>query len=72
MSELLNMFLPAVLRNDKSSLDKTLIALIPQQYHGHLEDDNYYLRTMNVLDHISGMTDAYATELYRKLKGIDI
>ncbi|WP_235298303.1 dGTP triphosphohydrolase [Portibacter marinus] len=72
MSELLSIYLPAVLRETKSHLDKTIVALIPGQYHLHLNSDDYYLRTMNVLDHISGMTDAYATELYRKLKGIEI
>jgi dGTPase len=72
MSELLGIFLPAVLRNQKSSLDKTIIALIPKQFQKDIKSDRSYLRTMNVLDHISGMTDAYATELYRKLKGIEI
>lgn len=72
MSELLGIFLPSVLRDRKSSLDKTIIALIPKQFQKDIQDERPYLRTMNVLDHISSMTDAYATELYRKLKGIDI
>ncbi|GLR15939.1 dehydrogenase [Portibacter lacus] len=72
MSELLNIFLPAVLKSNRSSLDKTIIALIPKQFQNHINDQNLYLRTMNVLDHISGMTDAYAMEMYRKLKGIEI
>lgn len=72
MSELLSIFLPAVLRKSRSSLDKTIIALIPRQFKKHIDSEIYYLRTMNVLDHISGMTDAYATEMFRKLKGIEI
>ncbi len=72
MSELLNIFISSVLKKTKSSLDKTIIALIPKQFQLNIEDESAYLRVMNVLDHISGMTDAYAMEMYRKLKGIDI
>ena len=31
-----------------------------------------YKKAMNALDFLSGMTDEYATEMYRKLKGIAI
>ncbi len=34
--------------------------------------DNAYEKALNAFDLISGMTDLYATELYRKLKGIEI
>ena len=27
---------------------------------------------MGILDYVSGMTDNYATELYRRIKGIEI
>lgn len=72
MSELLNIFIPAALKSKKSQLDKTIIRLIPAQFQSNINDEKPYLRVMNVLDHISGMTDAYATEMYRKLKGIEI
>ena len=72
MSQLLEIFVTAVLKNSKSSLDKTVIALIPKQFQKDIYSDSQYLRVMNVIDHISGMTDAYATEMFRKLKGIEI
>ena len=72
MSELLQLFVPAALKARKSHLDKTILRLIPGQFMKDMEGDSPYLRVMNVLDHISGMTDAYATEMFRKLKGIEI
>ncbi len=71
MSGLLQMYVPAVLREFKNPIDKTLIRLIPDQFKP-LEQDSAYLKTMCVLDHISSMTDAYAVEHYRKLTGIDV
>ncbi len=71
MSGLLQMYVPAVLREFKNPIDKTLIRLIPEQFKP-LEHDSAYLKTMCVLDHISSMTDAYAVEHYRKLTGIDV
>lgn len=72
MSELLQLFIPAVLKNKRNHLDKTILRLIPYQFQKDIDNDSPYLRVMNVLDHISGMTDAYATEMFRKLKGIEI
>ena len=71
MSGLLQMYVPAVLREFKNPIDNTLIRLIPNQFKP-LEGQSPYLRTMCVLDHISSMTDAYAVEHYRKLTGIQV
>ena len=71
MSGLLQMYVPAVLREFKNPVDKTLIRLIPNQFKP-TEDQSHYLKTMCVLDHISSMTDAYAVEHYRKLTGIQV
>jgi len=62
---------PAVLREFKNPIDKTLVRLIPNQFKP-TEGQSAYLKTMCVLDHISSMTDAYAVEHYRKLTGIDV
>ncbi len=72
MSELLTTFMDAVLAEQKTGLQKKSIQLISKQYN--LADDNVspYEKAMGVLDFVSGMTDGYATELYRKIKGIDI
>lgn len=44
-----------------------LLSLIPQQYD--VRSDSPYSRIQSVLDHVSGMTDVYALDLYRKLTG---
>ncbi len=72
MSELLQLYVPAALSKQKQPQHKTIMRLIPNQFTGDLQSDSSYLRVMNVLDHISSMTDIYATEHFRRLKGIDI
>lgn len=71
MSGLLQMYVPAVLREFKNPIDKTLIRLIPNQFKPN-DQQSAYLKTMCVIDHISSMTDAYAVEHYRKLTGIQV
>lgn len=68
MSGLLEEFIPAYLSDDKSSYDKKLLALMPKQFY--TQDHSIYRRIRSVLDFVSGMTDLYAVELYRKIKGI--
>ena len=46
------------------------LKLIPQQFI--YDDSTIYQKTLGVLDFVSGMTDNFATDLYRKIKGIDI
>lgn len=72
MSEILSVFIEAVLQNNKSVLQKKCLHLIPDQYNLAAESVSPYEKTMGVLDFVSGMTDGYATEMYRKMKGIDI
>jgi len=67
MSGLLEEFVPAYLRNN-SSYDEKVIALIPSQYKK--QTDSTYGKIRSVLDFVSGMTDLYAVELFRKMKGI--
>ncbi|WP_207423527.1 deoxyguanosinetriphosphate triphosphohydrolase [Desertivirga brevis] len=64
---LLEEFIPAYLRNDSSYHEK-LVQLIPKQFLTRNKDT--YSRIMSVLDFVSGMTDIYAVELFRKIKGI--
>jgi dGTPase len=54
---------------------RKLLQLIPERYcdvsdPGWLESD--YVRLMNILDYISGMTDSYAVSLFKKIKGISL
>lgn len=69
--ELLALFIPAILKKKPSHKDEKLIKLIPQQFRveGFGSD---YDKVLSVLDLISGMSDQYATQLYKELCGIDI
>lgn len=70
LSELLQLFVPALLRKDQSHKDKTTLKLFPEQFREFEETDSNYTKVLNALDFLSGMTDEYATEIYRRLKGI--
>jgi dGTPase len=73
LSELLNIFAEAVLVQKPNGLQRKTLLLIPPQFSFYkTEGASAYQKTMGVLDFISGMTDGYATSLYRKLMGIDI
>ncbi|MES2454582.1 MAG: deoxyguanosinetriphosphate triphosphohydrolase [Bacteroidota bacterium] len=67
MGGLLEEFIPAYLQNT-SKYHKKLVDLIPKQFLTDRPDT--YSRIQSVLDFVSGMTDIYAVELFRKIKGI--
>ncbi|MNE55895.1 deoxyguanosinetriphosphate triphosphohydrolase-like protein [compost metagenome] len=67
MGGLLEEFVPAFLQN-KTHYHKKLVELIPKQFI--TKSTNTYDKVQCVLDFVSGMTDLYAVELYRKIKGI--
>ena len=67
MGGLLEEFIPAYLNNN-SHYSKKLVELIPKQFITKKTDE--YSKIQTVLDFISGMTDLYAVELFRKIKGI--
>lgn len=64
---LLEEFVPAYLNNNNHYTRK-LVELIPKQFITSKEDP--YSKIQTVLDFVSGMTDLYAVELFRKIKGI--
>lgn len=72
MYELLEHFIYPILKDedDQTKSDEKAIKLIPMQYKSYTEDN--YSKVLGVIDYLSGMTDLYATELYRKIKGIEI
>ena len=72
MSELLDAFVPPLLKRSPDARDKKMIRLIPDQFLDTEATGAPYRKVRCALDYIAGMTDLYATELYRKLKGIDI
>lgn len=67
MGGLLEEFIPAYLQNE-SKYHKKLVELIPKQFLTQQTDA--YTKIQCVLDFVSGMTDIYAVELFRKIKGI--
>jgi dGTPase len=69
ISTLLDHYVEAVLNPDKA-YSKKLLFSIPEQYDTQSADT--YSNVMAVLDYISGMTDIYALDLYRKITGINI
>lgn len=68
---LLKEFVYAVLNPDKPKSGKTL-QLISKQFPISGEADKLYNDIQSVVDFISGMTDLYAIDLYRKMQGINI
>ena len=72
MYELLNHFIPPILTEKyaRKSYDKMALKLLPKQFL--YEEGSDYQKVLGVIDFVSGMTDNFATDLYRKIKGIDI
>lgn len=66
VSFLMETLVDAVL-NPQKNYSKLLLNIIPSQYDVRSAD--IYARVQSVLDHVSGMTDVYALDLYRKLNG---
>jgi dGTPase len=71
MSELLGLFIPSLLKLNPSHKDEKIISLVPVQFTVGKEATAYE-KVLSALDHLSSMTDEYATEMYRRLKGIVI
>lgn len=66
LTYLMDHLMEAVLNPEKNS-SKLLLLKIPRQYD--TSAPTMYERVQSVLDHISGMTDVYALDLFRKLNG---
>lgn len=69
ISVLLDKLLDAVI-NPHKSYSKLLLDRIPEQYETNHE--SAYVRILSILDYISGMTDVYALDLYRKIYGMSL
>ncbi len=54
--------------------ERMLMKLLPAQFLGHAgePDADPYVRLLQVADFVAGMTDSYAVDMYRKLKGFDL
>lgn len=69
ISELMQRLAGAVM-NPELNYSRLLLAKVPQQYD--VCSPTVYGRLQAVLDHVSGMTDVYALDLYRKLTGMSL
>ena len=69
ISVLLDKLLDAVEHPDKI-YSRLLLDRIPKQYETQAPD--LYSRILAILDYISGMTDVYALDLYRKIYGMSL
>lgn len=63
---LMECLVEAVMHPEKN-FSRLLLEKVPQQYN--VRDTTVYGRIQSALDHISGMTDVYALDLFRKLNG---
>ena len=66
---LLEEFIDAIM-NPKDLYSKKILSILPQQYQTKSEE--YYPKIQSVVDFVSGMTDVFALDLYRKIKGISL
>lgn len=72
MNELLNNFVFAILKDpsERKGYDKKIIKLLPTPCN--YDGESAYEKVLGVLDFITEMTDNYAVDLYKRIKGIEI
>lgn len=66
---LLDIFTNAILKPEHA-YSKLLLERVPKQYKPHSND--LYTRLQSIVDFVSGMTDVYALDLYRKITGMGL
>jgi len=69
LGTLLDEFISA-LAKPNSEYSKKILSIIPSQYN--FEDQCFYKKTMAIVDFVSAMTDLYAVDLYKDIKGINL
>lgn len=69
ITTLVDLMVHAVIKSDKA-FSQLLINRVSAQYD--IKANTLYGRIMAVLDYISGMTDVYAMDMYRKINGMSI
>lgn len=72
MYELLSHFIYPILKDPdhRSKSDKLALKLLPPAFN--YDGEGSYRKVLGILDYVSGMTDNYATDLYKRIKGIEI
>lgn len=69
LGTLLDEFTQAILNRDRF-YSKNILSLIPEQFN--VDQDDVYSQIQSIVDHVAGMTDSYALDLYRTIKGIHL
>lgn len=72
MYELLSHFIPPIIKvkEQRSQSEEKAVRLLPPTFN--YDGNTTYKKVLGVLDYVSGMTDNYATDLYKRIKGIEI
>lgn len=66
---LLEVFIDAII-TPNHAYSKLLLERIPEQYE--IDSNTFYQKIQSIVDYISGMTDVYALDLYRKITGVGL
>lgn len=66
---LLDEFYRAVM-DPESDYSKKMLSLMPLQYK--LQTPDNYVKARSVIDFVSGMTDVYAVDLYKQIRGLQL
>lgn len=69
LGTLLDEFITAIFNPD-SDYSKKILSILPVQLA--VEGHSFYKKAMSVVDFVSGMTDLYAVDLYKDIKGINL
>jgi len=69
LGTLLDEFITAIFSPD-SDYSKKILSILPSQFS--VEGHSFYKKSMSVVDFVSGMTDLYAVDLYKDIKGINL
>lgn len=66
---LLDVYIKAI-QEPKKAYSALLLKRIPEQYEVY--DKDFHTQVMAIIDYVSGMTDIYALDLYRKITGMSL
>ncbi len=69
LGSLLEEFYGAIMSADQD-YSRKILSLMPGQYHP--QQDLPYLKARAVVDFISGMTDVYAVDLFKQIRGVEL
>lgn len=69
LGTLLDEFITAIF-SPESDYSQKILSILPSQFS--VEEHSFYKKAMSIVDFISGMTDLYAVDLYKDIKGINL